>query len=50
MDRMIVINSTGREIGYLDYSINVDMDLGNSNDFEFEMKLASQNKSKMDIK
>jgi hypothetical protein len=48
MDRMIVINSTGREIGYLDYSINVDMDLGNSNDFEFEMKLASWDREKMD--
>lgn len=48
MDRMIVVNSTGREIGYLDYSINVDMDLGNSNDFEFEMKLASWDRKKMD--
>lgn len=48
MDRMIVANTSGKEIGYLDYSIEMDMDLGDSNDFEFEMKLASWDKTKMD--
>ena len=47
-NRMIVTNTAGREIGYLDYSIEMDLDLGDTNDFEFEMKMASWDKTKMD--
>ena len=45
--KMIVVNDSGRRIGYLDYSIEMDMDLGDTNDFAFEMKLASWDKEKM---
>lgn len=46
-EKMIVANNFGREIGYLDYSIEMDMDLGDTNDFAFEMKLSSWDKEKM---
>lgn len=46
-EKMIVANNFGREIGYLDYSIEMDMDLGDTNDFAFEMKLAAWDKEKM---
>lgn len=46
-NKMIVVNDAGREIGYLDYSIEMDMDLGDTNDFAFDMKLVSWDKEKM---
>ena len=34
---MMMTDSNGRDVGSLDYSISLDMDLGDTNDFEFEV-------------
>lgn len=47
MDRMTVVDDKGREIGYLDNSIVMDIDIGDTNDFEFEMDLTSWDVSRM---
>jgi hypothetical protein len=34
---MMMTDANGRDVGTLDYSISLDMDLGDTNDFEFEV-------------
>lgn len=50
MDRLIVANAQGRELGYLDFSVEVDLDLGDTNDFEFQIPLESWEKTDLDFK
>ena len=38
-EKMIVADAFGKEVGYLDYSVLLDLDLGDTNDFEFNIKL-----------
>lgn len=47
MERMIIANAAGKELGNLDYSIDMDLDLGDTNDFSFDMEYSSWDKSKM---
>lgn len=37
MVTMMMTDANGRDVGTLDYSISLDMDLGDTNDFEFEV-------------
>lgn len=48
MEGMIIANASGKELGRLDYSIDMDLDLGDTNDFSFDMGYSSWNKEKMD--
>lgn len=48
MERMIIANASGKELGNLDYSIDMDLDLGDTNDFSFDMGYSSWDKEKMD--
>lgn len=50
MDGIIVADAQGRELGYLDRGIDVDMDLGDTNDFEFQIPLDSWKKEGLDYK
>ena len=50
MDRIIVANTQGKELGYLESCIDVDLDLGDTNDFEFEVSLKSWRKEALDYK
>lgn len=36
-EKMIIADSFGKEVGYLDYSVQLDLDLGDANDFEFNI-------------
>ena len=44
MEKMSIADPEGKEVGYLDYSVELDLDLGDTNDFEFAIKLASWNR------
>lgn len=47
MESMIIADASGKELGYLDYSIDMDLDLGDTNDFSFDMEYSSWDKTKM---
>lgn len=47
-NKFTVADASGKELGYLDYSIKMDMDLGDTNDFQFEMNLSAWDRKKMD--
>lgn len=49
MVEIMVADKSGHDVGALDYSVSMDMDLGDTNDFEFNMDLAIWDRKKMDF-
>lgn len=51
MDHQIIVaDAQGRELGYLDPHFDVDMDLGDTNDFQFEVPLESWQQEDLNYK
>lgn len=50
MDGIIVADVQGKELGYLSPGVDVDLELGDTNDFEFQIPLDSWEKENMDYK
>ena len=47
-NRFTIADAGGKELGYLDQNMNIDMDLGDTNDFVFEIPLSAWNRENLD--